>query len=92
MFAMTDNKKLGYFSAKELGTAFRAERRALRRSQQWVADQCKFRRQTIADIENGKNVEVFTLMSALNALGKGLLITDRHIALDQLGDLFHEED
>lgn len=91
MFAMKD-KKIGYFSAKELGSAFRAERKALQRSQQWVADQCKFRRQTISDIETGKNVELFTLMSALNALGKGLLITDRRIALDQLGDLFHDED
>ena len=89
---MTDKIQLGYFSAKELGAAFRAERKALNRSQQWVADQCQFRRQTIADIESGKNVELFTLMSALNALGKGLLITDRRIALDQLGDLFHEDD
>lgn len=92
MFAMTDKNKLGYFSAKEMGAAFRAERKALRRSQQWVADQCKFRRQTIADIENGKNVELFTLMAALNSLGKGLLITDRRIALDQIGDMFNEED
>lgn len=88
---MKDNIQLGYFSARELGAAFRAERRALRRSQQWVADQCRFRRQTIADIESGKNVGLFTLMSALNALGKGLLITDRHIALDQIGDLFDED-
>jgi len=83
---------LGYFSQRELGAAFRVERKAQKRTQQWVADQCKFRRQTIADIEKGKNVEVFTLMAALNALGKGLLITDRRIALDQLGDLFKEDD
>jgi DNA-binding XRE family transcriptional regulator len=92
MFAMTDNFRLGYFSAGELGAAFRAERKALGRTQQWVAEQCKFRRQTIADIENGENVELFTLMSALNALGKGLLITDRRIAFDQIGNLFDEED
>lgn len=92
MCAMSDIKSLGYFSAQELGAAFRAERKALGRSQQWVADQCKFRRQTVADIESGKNVELFTLMAALTALGKGLLITDRRIALDQLGGLFDEED
>ena len=45
-----------------------------------------------ADIENGKNTEVFTLMAALTTLGKGLAITDRRIALDQIGDLFNEED
>ncbi len=89
---MADFLKLGYFSAKELGAAFHAERKALQRSQQWVADQCRFRRQTIADIESGNNVELYTLMAALNALGKGLLITDRRIALDQLGALFHEDE
>jgi DNA-binding XRE family transcriptional regulator len=91
MFAMTDKKSLGYFSLEELGRAFRAERRALGRTQQWVAEQCQMRRQTIADIENGKNVEVYTLMQALMVLGKGLLITDRHIAFDQIGDLFDED-
>jgi DNA-binding XRE family transcriptional regulator len=95
MFAMSDKStlgSLGYFSAKELGAAFRAERKALGRTQQWVADQCKFRRQTIADIESGKNTEVFTLMAALTTLGKGLAIIDRRIAFDQIGDLFNEED
>ncbi len=84
--------KPGYFSASELGQAFRAERKAQGRSLQWVAEKCKLRRQTIADLEAGKNVELFTLMAALNALGKGLLITDRRVALDQLRDIFHEED
>jgi DNA-binding XRE family transcriptional regulator len=86
-----ENISLGYFSAKELGLAFRKERKALGRSQQWVADQCKFNRKTIIDIEAGKNVELFTLMAALSALGKGLLITDRRVALDQVGELFDEE-
>jgi len=85
-------KKLGCFSLKELGAAFRAERKALKLTQQQVADRCKFRRQTIADIESGKNVELFTLMAALTALGKGLLITDRRIDLDQLEEFFKEED
>lgn len=87
-----NNINLGYFSAKELGIAFKKERKALGFSQQWVADQCHFRRQTIADIEDGNNVGLFTLMAALNCLGKGLLITDRRISLDQIGELFNEED
>jgi DNA-binding XRE family transcriptional regulator len=89
---MADKPILGYFSAKELGVAFRAERKALGYTQQWLAAQCKFRRQTIADIENGKNIELFTLMAALTAMGKGLSITDRRIAFDQIGNLFDEED
>lgn len=92
MFAMADDPKLGYFSLKELGAAFRAERKALGYTQQWVADQCQMRRQTIADLENGKNIELQTLMTALMVLGKGLQITDRRIAFDQIGNLFDDED
>ncbi len=89
---MANKPVFGYFSPKELGSAFRAERKALGRTQQWVAEQCQVRRQTIADIEAGKNVEVFTLMKALMVLGKGLQIVDRRIAFDQIGDLFDDED
>lgn len=88
---MTDKSQLGYFSLKELGAAFRAERKALGHTQQWVADQCQMRRQTIADLENGKNIEVQTLMTALMVLGKGLQITDRRIAFDQIGSLFDDD-
>lgn len=84
--------KAGYFSARELGAAFRAERKALGYTQQQVAEKCRFRRATIAEIEAGKNVEIFTLMTALTALGKGLLIVDRHISRDQLAGIFDEED
>lgn len=84
--------QLGYFSAKELGKAIRAERKALGRTQQWVADQCQIRVATVSDVENGKNATVFTVMTVLNALGKGLKIVDRHIALDQIQGLFDEDD
>jgi transcriptional regulator with XRE-family HTH domain len=82
----------GYFSARELGSAFRAERKALGFTQQQVADKCRFRRATISEIEAGKNVELFTLMTALTALGKGLSIVDRRISRDQLSGIFDEED
>jgi len=84
--------QMGYFSPKELGFAIRAERKALGRTQQWVANQCRIRPATVSDIENGKNVELFTVMAVLNALGKGLQIVDRNIDLDRLKDLFDEED
>jgi transcriptional regulator with XRE-family HTH domain len=83
---------LGYFSPKELGNAIRAERKALGRTQQWVADKCHIRTATVSDIETGKNVELFTVLAVLNALGKGLQIVDRNIDLDRLEDIFGEED
>ena len=84
--------KAGYFSPKELGQAIQAERKALGRTQQWVASQCGIRPATVSDIETGKNVEMFTVMMVLNALGKGLNIVDRHVELSQARGIFHEED
>jgi transcriptional regulator with XRE-family HTH domain len=83
---------LGYFSAEELGNAIRAERKALGRTQHWVANQCHIRVATVSDLENGKNVTLFTVMTVLTALGKGLRIVDRHVALDQIEGMFNEED
>ena len=73
------------FSASELGSAFRANRRALRRTLQWVADHVGCRRQTIADLEAGKNVGLYTLFAALAALDKGLSIVDTRADLEQIG-------
>jgi transcriptional regulator with XRE-family HTH domain len=86
--------QLGYFSPKELGQAVRAERKALGRTQQWVADKCQIRMATVSAVENGQNVELFTVMRILTALGKGLQIVDRHITLDLLAatELFEDED
>jgi transcriptional regulator with XRE-family HTH domain len=83
---------LGYFSPAELGAAIRAERKALGRTQKWVANQCRIRAATVSYIENGKNVEMFTVMIVLTALGKGLQIVDRHVALAQIQGMFDEED
>jgi transcriptional regulator with XRE-family HTH domain len=86
--------QLGYFSPKELGQAIRAERKALGRTQQWVAAKCQIRTATVSAVENGQNVELFTVMTILTALGKGLQIVDRHITLDLLAvtGLFEDED
>lgn len=87
---MADNP-LGYFSLQELGAAIRAERKALGRTQEWVAQNTKCRRQTIIDLENGKNVELLTLMTVLAALDKGLRIVDRRISLDEINELFKDD-
>lgn len=85
--------KFGYFSAKELGAAFRAERKALGYTQQQVAEKCHFRRQTISDLERGENVEIFTLMTALTSIGKGMRIIDRHsYDPEDLKALFDEDE
>ena len=82
----------GIFSGAELGAAFKADRRALNRSQQWVADRVGCRRQTIADLEAGKNVEVYTLLAALAALDKGLAIIDSRLELDRIRSALDEHD
>ena len=79
------------FSCSELGAAYRAERKALGQTQAGIAKRVGCRRQTIADIEAGKNVAMYTLMAALSALGKGLVIMDAKVDLDNLAAMFPDE-
>jgi HTH-type transcriptional regulator/antitoxin HipB len=79
------------FSPRELGLLIRAERKARGRSQQWVAQRVGCRRQTIADLEAGRNVALNVLMGALAALGKGLAIVDARVELEQLKDIFRDD-
>ena len=81
----------GLFTATELGEQYRANRRTLRLSQQEVAALVGCRRQTIADLEAGKNVSSYTLIAALCALGKGLAIVDARLDADQLAEMFRDE-
>lgn len=75
-------------NARDLGRAFKAERRALGKTQQDIADSTHYRRQTIVDLEAGRNVSVHTVFAALAALGKGLAIVDTRLDLDQLQRMF----
>lgn len=79
------------YSARDLGSLIRAERKARGRSQEWVAERVGCRRQTIADLEAGRNVALNILMGALVALGKGLAIIDARVELDQLNDIFSDD-
>lgn len=63
-------------NAHELGLQVRAERKARKRTQAWVAERVGCRRQTIADLEAGRNVSTFVLLSTLSALGKALAVVD----------------
>jgi DNA-binding XRE family transcriptional regulator len=76
-------------TASELGQSIRDTRKKLGFSQAWLADQIGCRRQTIGDLEAGRNVELYTLMHVLTALGKGLMIADARPDIDSIGALFN---
>jgi DNA-binding XRE family transcriptional regulator len=79
-------------NAQDLGIWVRSERKAQGRSQAWIADQVGCRRQTIIDLEAGRNVELNVLFGALAALGKGLAIVDARIDVERLNEVFRDED
>lgn len=79
------------YSAKELGAVIRAERKARGRSQAWIAERVGCRRQTIADLEAGRNVALHIVMATLAALGKGLSIVDARVELEQLQEIFGDD-
>ena len=80
------------YTPNELGVLIRAERKARGRSQEWIAERVGCRRQTVADLEAGRNVALHILMGALTALGKGLSIVDARIELEQLEDIFRDDE
>lgn len=64
------------YTAQDLGRLIRDTRKALGRSQTELATALKVRRQTIAELEQGANVGLHVMFSALTYLGKGVAITD----------------
>jgi HTH-type transcriptional regulator / antitoxin HipB len=80
------------YSAKDVGSLVRAERKARGRTQEWVAERVGCRRQTIADLEAGRNVALNILMGALAALGKGLTVVDARVELEQLKEIFSDDE
>ena len=76
----------------DLANGLRSERKAQGRTQAWVASRVGCRRQTILDLEAGRNVELNVLFGALAALGKGLAIVDSRIDVERLHEVFRDED
>lgn len=70
--------------SQSFGRMLRDERKALGKSQADVATAVGTRRQTIADLENGKNVGSHILFAALAAIGKMVAITDARPDLDTI--------
>lgn len=91
MFDRTNTSGRVALNRRELGAWIRAERRARKRTQAWVAERVGCRRQTIADLEAGRNVALAVLFGALTALGKGLAIVDARVDLERLPELFNED-
>ena len=79
------------YIAKELGSLVRAERKARGRTQEWVAERVGCRRQTIADLEAGRNVALNILMGTLTALGKGLAIVNARVDIEHLREIFSDD-
>lgn len=66
------------------GRMLRAERKALGKSQDEVALAVGTRRQTIADLESGKNVGSHIVFAVLAAIGKVVAITDPRPDMDEI--------
>lgn len=75
-----------------LGQAFRAERKAQGLTQQALAQAAGVRRQTIVDLEAGRNVSLQVLFAGLSAMGKGLSIVDARLDLDRVHLLLDRPD
>lgn len=79
-------------NAQELGHALREERKARGLSQAALAQAIGRKRQTIAALEAGSNVSLYTLFAVLAALGKGLLIQPARPDLDRLHEMFRDDE
>lgn len=79
-------------NAQDLSSWLRSERKAQGRSQAWIAARVGCRRQTIVDLEAGRNVELNALFGTLAALGKGLAIVDARVDVERLDEVFRDED
>ncbi|MCL2297729.1 MAG: helix-turn-helix domain-containing protein [Proteobacteria bacterium] len=75
----------------DLGRHIRETRKKLGKSQSWVAERAGCRRQTITDLENGKNTSLATLFAVLRAMGKRVAVVDARPALEELQMIYQDE-
>lgn len=87
----TSKSALSSGSPREFGLLFRGEREALGLTHQAIADLVGCRRQTIGDLEAGKNVGLFTVFKALSVIGKRIELRSSGLELDRIADLLGEE-
>lgn len=77
---------------RQLGDALKQERVARGFTQAELARKIEADRKTIVDLEAGRNVGLVTFMAALAALGKGVVIASAEIDLENVRELFPDED
>ena len=75
---------------KEFGEIFRLERQALGMTQQDVAASVGCRRQTIGDLEDGKNIGIRTVFMALSAIQKSISIKSNRLELEDVVSFLDE--
>lgn len=98
MSGMTDRNEdkpspFPLFTPQDWGKAIRKERRARGWTQAEFARICGRRRQTIIDLEKGRNVSLYTFRIALISLGKGIRIESiGRVELERLAEIFAEDD
>jgi len=80
------------FTASDLATAIRRERKAQKLKQEDLAKRAGITRQTVIDLEAGKNTTVYVLMGVIAALGKALQVTDARPSFGEVQQMFDEED
>lgn len=85
------NSVMPILLAPDFGAAFRRERKAQGRTQQWVADKAGLARFTVTQLESGQNVGLHHVLAALAALGKGLSIVSAKPDFDQLQEMFRDD-
>jgi HTH-type transcriptional regulator/antitoxin HipB len=78
--------------APDFGDAFRRERKAAGRTQQWVAEKAGIARFTVTQMESGQNVGLHHVLAALTTLGKGLSIVSARPDYDQIKEIFREDE
>lgn len=76
---------------KEIGKMFRAERKALGRTQADVARDSGLRRETIIRIEAGENIDMITFLKATSAIRKGLRLAASRPDYDTIKELFRDD-
>ncbi len=78
-------------SPAEFGNIFRRERNALGLTQSDVAGKMGCRRQTVADLEAGKNVTSLVLFKALGVIGKQLQVCTLGLNLENVREFLDSD-
>jgi HTH-type transcriptional regulator / antitoxin HipB len=89
MSAMSDIRA---YTTADLGRSIRTERKALGLTQESLARKAQISRQTLIELEQGKNTSAYVLMGVLAAIGKALVVTDARPTVEQLQAILADDE